>query len=398
VSDSHPEQTQSEAQAGLRELHRYGSASESLFRRLYRSFNRRRSLEHELQQQRALTGAAVARSEALEAQVQRLQTLQRGQGDELQRLQAVLTSLNEGIIAQDPAGKVTMMNRAALDMLGSKKQFWESELGNMFERSRDLPSGTAQLMPLGESDEILLNERILRAQLIVIGDENQGSIGTVILLRDMSYAALAQRLKDGFVAQLAQDMSKPATVLKLGAELLSAQPEDSAVNERLLKKMLQNVDAVARISRELADIGRIQAGNLDVQREPLALEAVVWAGANELLPELRSRQLDLLVMTRRTSAVQVRGDAMRLQWALRQLVHVAARRKPDGGFLQLTVRVEQQGQQPFIIIELRSNGQVEVELQASQGLQIAKVICEAHGGRLEMHNRAWSMHLPQYTP
>ena len=41
------------SEAGLNELRRFGSASESLFRRLYGGLNRRRQLEAELLQERA---------------------------------------------------------------------------------------------------------------------------------------------------------------------------------------------------------------------------------------------------------------------------------------------------------------------------------------------------------
>ena len=72
----------------------------------------------------------------------------------------------------------------------------------------------------------------MRAQLIAIGDEANRRIGTVIILRDVTHDALAERLKDGFVAHIARDMERPVGIIKLAGELLSAQPEDAAVNQR----------------------------------------------------------------------------------------------------------------------------------------------------------------------
>ena len=42
-------------------------------------------------------------------------------------------------------------------------------------------------------------------------------------------------------------------VIKLATELLSAQPEDAAVNQRLLDKLLRNVDMLDQLALELQD-------------------------------------------------------------------------------------------------------------------------------------------------
>ena len=305
-----------EAKAGLNEVHRFGSASESLFRRLYRGLNRRRRLEEELRQQRALAGREASRHADLQRRFSQLQAAHGRRGSEMERLQAVLGSLEEGIIAQDPGGKVTMMNRAAEAMLGGKRAFWDSELGTLFERYRDVEEIPAELTPLGESDEIPLNHRIVRAQLVAIGDESRRRIGTVIILRDVTYDALAERLKDGFARHIAEEMESPISVIRLASELLSGQPEDSAVNQRLLEKLLQNVDILDQLALELLDIAKMSAGVFDVKREPLAAEAMLWSVVNGIGPDVKRRGIDLLVMTRGLSGVLLRGDESRLQWAL----------------------------------------------------------------------------------
>jgi len=83
------------------------------------------------------------------------------------------------------------MNQAAQIMLGGRKAFWDSALGSLFEQYRAVTRIHSELMPLGDSDEIALNHRIMRAQVVAIGDENKRRIGTVIILRDVTHDALA---------------------------------------------------------------------------------------------------------------------------------------------------------------------------------------------------------------
>ena len=193
-----PRQSLGEANADLNDVHRFGAASESLFRRLYRGFSRRQQLEHELRRQKQIAQRHTADSATLRRRLERLESDQRQRRSDLDRLTKVLSSLEEGIIFQDTNGKVTMMNRAAQAMLGGKRAFWDSALGTLFEQYRDVQDVAYELTPLGESEELPLNDRLVRAQLIAIGDEANRRIGTVIILRDVTYDALAERLKDGF--------------------------------------------------------------------------------------------------------------------------------------------------------------------------------------------------------
>ena len=254
-----------------------------------------------------------------------------------------------------------------------------------------------------------LNNRIVRAQLSAIGDEDGQRIGTVIILRDVTHDALALRLKDGFVAHIARELGGSVNVIKLATELLSAQPEDAAVNQRLLDKLLRNVDMLDQLALELLDIAQLNAGELDVAREALSIERLVWAVANGLEAALSGRGIDLLVMTRGISGVQARGDATRLQWALGHLVRNGADYGREGGYVALAARQEERGGKPWALISVSDNGigikaddlphifdrfyrgdasaAQDAPRGLGQGLYVARAIAQAHGGTLIVESR-----------
>ncbi len=413
MTNEFPSEPRGVPDRGLGEVHRFGAAGESLFRRLYRGLNRRQQLEEELRRQGMRLGEESAQRETLQRNFERLSGQHRQRGDELARLQAVFGSLDDGIIVQDPNGRVTMMNRAAETMLGGKRAFWDSALGTLFEQQRAVQETQAGLTPLAESDELPLNNRIVRAQLIAIGDEDRRRIGTVIILRDVTYDALAERLKDGFVTHIAQDMERPVGVIKLASELMSAQPEDAAVNQRLLDKLVQNVDILDQLALELLDIAKMNAGTFDVVREPTLVERVIWSVVNGIEAEVKSRGVDVLVMSRGLSGVQVRGDETRLQWALGHLIRNGADYNKEGGYVAVAARPETRNGKLYALISVSDNGLGisgedlphiferfyrgatgrESEQQPSsrglgQGLYVARAICEVHGGFLQVESRA----------
>ena len=147
-------------------------------------------------------------------------------GSEVERLHNILAGIDEGIITQDMDGRITMFNEAAKKLLGGQKNFWESELGNIATDYQQVDTLQSELVPLGEIEELQINNRILWAQLAAIGDQHGSRIGTLIILRDVTSDTLAERLKDSFVTHISHELKTPMTVIKLASEVLAGQPED----------------------------------------------------------------------------------------------------------------------------------------------------------------------------
>lgn len=420
-----PSATPTEIGHTVAQVHKFGAASESVFRRLYRGLHGRSDVQEHLRHQQELLLEQARRNEELHRRQRHLQRALHSRAGELERLHAVLGSVNDGIILQDMNGKVTMMNQAAQIMLGGRKAFWDSALGSLFEQYRAVTRIQGELMPLGESDEMALNHRIVRAQVVAIGDENKRRIGSVIILRDVTHDALAQRLKDGYVSQIAQELETPMSIIKLAGELLNARPEDAAINRQLLNKLLFNVDLLDQLVLELLDIAELNAGVFAVKREAVSVEDFLWSVARGISIDLQARGIDLLVMTRGIDGLQVRGDDKRLQWALGHLVRNGAQYNRRGGYVALAARTSAIADQTYVSIRVTDNGvgigekdlphiferfyrgdnnrvdAGESRPGLGQGLYVATAICQVHGGFLQVRSRlnigsAFTMGLPLY--
>lgn len=402
-----PPETQTEVTGILKHVHHLGSATESVFSRIYKGLNRRRELERELKRRQLMIDMKMAQTDNLRNEYNYLKRNLSERGTELERLYGVLGSIDEGIIMQDPKGNVTMMNRAAEEMLGSKKAFWDSELGTLFNKFNDVSITTSELMPLGESEQLPLNNRIMQAQIVAIGDDDHQRIGTIIILRDVTHDALAERLKDGFVTHISHELKTPMTVIKLASELLSAQPEDAPVNRKMLEKLVNNVDVLDRLVLELLDISEMSAGTFDVQRNSVSIEDTIWSVANGIDLEIKDHNIELFVMIRKLDGVTVEGDDKRLQWALGHLIRNSAFYSEKGSYIVVSANVEELDAQEYITIRVRDAGTGITDQDLphiferfyrgdartpegkkldprglGQGLFVAKTISEVHGGFL----------------
>ena len=412
MSQQLPPEESSEVSGIFKHIHNFGSASESIFRRVYKGLNRRKELEREVKRRQLMLDMKMVQTENLRSEYENMKRKHRERGSEIERLYAVLGSLDEGIIMQDPNGQVTMMNEAAEKMLGGKKSFWSSPLGTLFNQYKEVTETTAELMPLGESEEMALNDRLVKAQIVAIGDEQNQRMGTIIILKDVTHDALSERLKDGFVTHISHELKTPMTVIKLASELLSAAPEDAPVNRKMLEKLVNNVDVLDRLVLELLDISEMTAGTFDVQRDPVQIEDMVWDVANGMMPELKDRDIDLFVMTRDMDNVHVTGDDKRLQWALGHLIRNGAVYSEVGGYIAMSVAVEELDGNDYVTIKVRDGGVGINEKDLphifkrfyrgdartsqgkkldprglGQGLFVAKTISEVHDGFLSVHTK-----------
>ena len=219
-------------------------------------------------------------------------------------------------------------------------------------------------------------------------------------------------------------MEGPLGVIRLAGELLSGQPEDAAVNQLLLDKLLRNVDILDQLALELLDISRMQAGAFDVKREPIRVESVIWSVVNGMDVEVKSRGIDLMVMARDLSVVEVRGDDTRLQWALGHLIRNGVVYSREGGYVAVAARVELRNARSYALISVSDNG-IGISQEdlphiferfyrgranqagdpapgLGQGLYVARAICHAHGGFLDVRSRPnigsiFTMGIPLYV-
>ena len=363
-----------------------GVASETFFRRVYRGLGRKNVEQRSIEERNRLLQRALERRES-----------------EVQRLDAILATIEQGVIMQDGEGRLVLMNEAARNLLGGVKAFWESELGTLFNQFSEVTSVANEILPLSEQTRVQINNRIIGAQLAAVADEKGARLGTLIVLRDMTNDAVADRLKEQFVMAVSHELRTPMAVIKGVSEVILEQSEEAKPSRRLLETLSRNVDILDRMIIELLDISELDASNFTVRADPLDLEDLLWATVHGMQAEIRQAGLDISVMVRDQESLHIRGDLQRLRWAIGHLLQNAIRYTEEGGHLILTasrahdaitMQVVDTGvgisdrDMPHIFERFyrgearAANGKLIDPRGLGQGLFIARRVAEAHGGYL----------------
>ncbi len=404
--------------SNLARVFQLGAASEKLFSHL-RQVLRRRTTAQPTQppnDQRAddardsgtLRSIDAARRSA--EQSTRLNQMLHQHESEVEHLNGILAALDEGIIMQNTEGRITLINRAAQELLGDHKNFWESELGHLFNAYRDVISVDSELMPLGEPTRVQVNNRILGAQLAAVADSHGQRLGTMIVLRDVTQETLSERLKDQFVTAISHELRTPMTVIKGASEVLASLPKDQPANRRLLDTLSRNVDTLDRMVVELLDLSEMGAGTFNIRQEAVNLEDLLWSVVKSMASELEKARLDVALMMRDVAQLVVQGDDQRLRWAFGHLLQNSIRYTEPNGHIVIAAGVDEENPN-FLAIDVidtgvgiadkdkphiferfyrgeprTSTGKLLDPRGLGQGLFIAKTVANAHGGYITVRS------------
>jgi signal transduction histidine kinase len=126
----------------------------------------------------------------------------------------------------------------------------------------------------------------------------------------MKQMAETDRRKDEFLAILSHELRNPLQPLQTAVEVLEHDP-DAPVPARIRGIIQRQVHHITRLVDDLLDIARLNAGKLELKKEPIALESIVEEAVQACTPGSLKRGHKLEVRGGGQTVV-VNGDPIRL--------------------------------------------------------------------------------------
>jgi two-component system, sensor histidine kinase len=218
-------------------------------------------------------------------------------------------------------------------------------------------------------------------------------------IRDLLVLAETDRRKNEFLATLGHELRNPLAALRSAHAVLSLvenTPEECAqplcIVDRQITSLCTMVD-------ELLDVSRVIAGKLQVQWESVNLNEVIDRAITVAQPKASLRRQTLRVSSYPRSAL-VKGDPVRLEQIVTNLLNNALKYTPDGGHIWVGVEaregcfhVKVQDDGDGIATDMLSGifqpfTQVARTIARSQGglglgLPLVRGLAELHGGSVK---------------
>ena len=175
------------------------------------------------------------------------------------------------------------------------------------------------------------SERIASGQFDEpIVDRGRDEVGEVARAFERMRLRLAQldRARREFIANASHELRTPLFSLGGFLELLDDEELDQQTRDEFLATMRDQVERLSKLATELLDLSRLDAGHIDLEREPVSLAATARLVAHEFGPVSRQSQHELVVEADEDTVAA--GDEQRIVQVLRNLVENAFVHTPPG--------------------------------------------------------------------
>jgi heavy metal sensor kinase len=220
------------------------------------------------------------------------------------------------------------------------------------------------------------------------------TVNAMIARLERSFAEIRR-----FTADASHELRTPLTVIRTEAEVALSKPLEPDDVRNLLGSILEECERLTRLTEQLLQLAREDAGVARVQPEVLDLTAVVRGVVEDLRPLAEARGLQFHAEV--NGALPTRGDALRLWQVFLNVVDNAIKYTPAGGNIEVlaglsgqecvvTVRDTGVGIAPehvprvFDRFYRADKGRSREQGGTGLGLSIAHSIVAAHGGRMDL--------------
>jgi PAS domain S-box-containing protein len=148
----------------------------------------------------------------------------------------------------------------------------------------------------------------------------------------------ANQLKDQFLAVLSHELRTPLNAITGWAQMLKAGGLEPATQSKALEAINRNALLQARLISDLLDVSRIISGKLRLELKQVDLPQVVQAAVEIVRPAAEAKGIRIDVALADEPRM-VRGDAVRLQQVVWNLLSNATKFTPRNGNIRISSQV-----------------------------------------------------------
>ncbi len=177
------------------------------------------------------------------------------------------------------------------------------------------------------AQEIVRNRAAIEGQAVALRDANEHleervSLRTAELEASREEALSAARAKASFLATMSHEIRTPLNGV-VGMTTLLADTQLNPEQRDYVHTMRVSSDQLLGVIDDILDFSKIESGKLDLENEPLNLQATIEEACDIAAPRAREKGLELMVDIGDHVPVWVRGDVTRLRQVLLNFINNA---------------------------------------------------------------------------
>lgn len=305
-----------------------------------------------------LSAAFNQMTDSLSEKTDRLREAALAEAELRGRLETVLNSMGDGLVAVDDEGLVVTYNPAAAAIVGLPQN---EVVGRPIEtvlRGRDPegnPLSTGEEMPGG----LAFIRRPDRREVPVamssapLRDGSDVLLGRVYVLRDMTHEHEIERMKTEFLQNVSHELRTPLTPIIGYSEIMAKRGMASERAQEFARGILDSARRLERIVAMLVDFSAMEGGRMTIEAEPTTLRRTVLGAVDEWKKKSTRHEFVARVAPRLPTAMV---DASLIRRVIDELFDNAVKYSPKGGKITVEVISENSRPRPMLKIDVADEG------------------------------------------
>jgi NtrC-family two-component system sensor histidine kinase KinB len=317
------------------------------------------------------------------------------------KTEAIIFSIQDGIILTDYNGNILLINNKAKNILNLQDQSIENkniaeilppEIKPVIENSIKEPNKMFEL-DLSKPNFTSIYETSTTQVKTLKGEK----IGIVTVLHDITLEKELEKIKDDFLHSITHDLRNPMTSIRGFIKfLLDGVAGELNVQQ---KKMLDTMDRASfrllGMINDILDIAKLEAGKMELDLKVADMVKIVKSTVEVIQPQYERKKISLEIVTNKPE-INTKVDANFMERVFINLIGNAIKFTPENG--KITVSVEEQENKIVCFVKDTGEGIPQEHLKTifekfgqvknkskggtGLGLTICKHVIEAHGGKI----------------
>lgn len=259
---------------------------------------------------------------------------------ERDRLDGLLSRMQEGVLMLDASGHIVLLNPALQEMLLLHDAIGKTplEVIRHSELKLLLDEVTSTGAPASREIEVtgLMHRRLL-VWAALLGPPQGGAFAVFV---DVTEMRRLENLRRDFVANASHELRTPVTAIRSAGETIrDVALNDTAALPRFVDIIVRNAERVGNLLDDILELSRIESRALRLQMEPVEIHGVLSQVA-ELFRERAERKGLLLHVTPLAIPAFAMADRRALENVLTNLIDNAVKYCTAGASIEASIRAD----------------------------------------------------------
>jgi len=325
----------------------------------------------------------------------------KGLKENMERLNALLDGMVEGVMLLDSKGRIELVNRALASLMRPRVDPLGKSPAEAY-RLAPLQEAVEKCIGSGEPEVLELQVQSPSPKVVEVQLSPVPTGGVVGVFRDVTEQRRMEEIKRNLVANVSHELRTPLTAIRGAVEsLLDGALNDSSQAPKFAQMIQRQVLRLENMVKDLLDLSRLEGQGRPSEYVELTAAEVARGAVESVKQMAEAKGLDLQCSILHQDAI-VRGNPGDLEQALVNLLDNAIRFTDRG---KVTLRVDVTEGEVHFAVEDTGIGIAEEHIPriferfyrvdkgrsrerggSGLGLSIVKHIVENHGGRVEVES------------